>query len=243
MSDMKDWILGRVAMAEEGGTSGEGGGGASEAGGGGGGGDGALTGGDSSEAAGATGVCGGGGDRGEEGGALNGGAAEAAAEVDYGKMTDDEYLGKVKLPEGQSWDKTVMSKFAPLLRENKIAPEVFQKFVELDSSLSKAAAEENDRKLAEQNKAAVEAFREAGKEFHREFTPEQTKEMNDTLSKIDDETFVTLVTKSPLSNNKTMGKMLLAYKKVFGGEDTVPQGGGAGGADRGFAEVWTGRKA
>lgn len=181
-----------------------------------------------------------------ESGALTGktddNPAEKAAEVDYAKMTDDEYLGKVTLPEGQKWDKAAMGKYAPLLRESKIPPEVFAKFVALDAQIAKENGEAAQKKADEENKAAREAFKAAGEAFRKEYTPEQMKDMNDTLSKIDDETFVTLITKSPLANNKTMGKMLLAYRHVYGNEDGVPGGDANGGAARGFAEVWTGKK-
>lgn len=182
---------------------------------------------------------------GDQTGALNGNtqtAQPATAEIDYGKMTDDEYLGKVTLPEGQQWDKTAMSKFAPLLRENKIPPEVFAKFVALDAQIAKENGEAQQKRLDEENRAAREAFKTAGDEFRKEYTPEQMKEMNDTLSKIGDETFKTLVTKSPLSNNKTMGRMLLAYRQVYGVEDTVPNGGTAGSSDA-FAKRWMGGSA
>jgi hypothetical protein len=38
-----------------------------------------------------------------------------------------------------------------------------------------------------------------------------------------------------------MGRMLLAYKQVYG-EDNLPGTGAAEGGKKGFAEVWTGRK-
>ena len=176
-------------------------------------------------------------------GVLNGeGAKDNAQEVDYAKMTDDEYLGKVTLPEGQKWDKTAMGRYAPLLRESKIPPEVFSKFVELDAKIAKELDDAAKKKEAEDNKAAQDAFKAAGDEFRREYTPEQMKDMNDTLSKIDDETFRALVTKSPLANNKTMGKMLLAYRKVYGGDDTLPGSGKAVGGGTDFAKLWMGGK-
>lgn len=225
-------VLGACPMEAAGG---EGGGGATGGEGGGTGGDGgnggALDGGNGGE----------GGDGGAadgNNGALGGGDAPAP-EVDYAKMTDDEYLGKIKLPEGQKWENTVMGKFAPLLRENKIAPEVFQKFVELDAKIAKEAAEAESKRISDETKAAREAFAKQTEEFRKEFTPEQVKEMNETLKNIDDSAFFTLVTKSPLASSKTMGKMLLAYRQVYGKEDGLPAGGKTG-SDNDFVKAWTG---
>jgi hypothetical protein len=187
---------------------------------------------------------------GGEGGAITGGGdgegtgGEGGGDaVDYSKMTDDEYLAKVTLPDGQQWDKEVMKQFAPLLRESKISPEVFAKFVAKDAELAKAAFEKQDAEQKRQREEAQAAFKQAGEEFRKEFTPEQVKEMNETMATLkDDATFTALVTRSPLSNNKTMGKMLLAYRQVYG-EDAVVGGGSGSGAKKGFAEIWTGKKA
>lgn len=163
--------------------------------------------------------------------------------VDYDKMTDDEYLGKVNIAEGHEWNRDVMKEFVPLLRESKISPEVFAKFVEKDSELAKRFAEAKDAEMQKQKAEAQAAFKKAGEDFRKEFTPEQVKEMNETMAALkDDQTFVTLVARSPLANNKTMGRMLLAYRQVYG-EDALPGGGSADGGKKGFAEIWTGKKA
>ena len=135
-----------------------------------------------------------------------------------------------------------MKAYAPLLRECKIAPEVFQKFLAKDAELSKALGEKRNRELEERRNAATEAFKKAGEDFRKEYTPEQIKDMNSVIHDIDDETFKQIVIKSPLSNNKTMGKMLLAYKQVYG-NDSAPGSAGAGaGKEKTFEQVWTGKQ-
>ena len=251
---MKDWVFGRRYMAEAGGEGGGGAGGAGEAGGDGG--EGGAGGGTGGGAAGGEGEAGdgalnggkddegGAGDKGGEGGAqgaLNGGGAQPEA-IDWEKITDDEYIGKLKAPDGQKFNEDVMKAYAPLLRECKIAPEVFQKFLAKDAELSKAIGEKRNRELEERRNAATEAFKKAGEDFRKEYTPEQIKDMNSVIHDIDDETFKQIVIKSPLSNNKTMGKMLLAYKQVYG-NDSAPGSAGAGaGKEKTFEQVWTGKQ-
>ena len=267
---MKDWVFGRRYMAESGGEGGGGSGGAGEAGGAGGeggagggaagggaggaGGEGGGTGG--ADGAGSEVGAGGGalnGGQGDEGGAggkggeggaqgeINGGGAQTES-IDWEKITDDEYIGKLKAPEGQKFNEDVMKAYAPLLRECKIAPEVFQKFLAKDAELSKAIGEKRNRELEERRNAATEAFKKAGEDFRKEYTPEQIKDMNSVIHDIDDETFKQIVIKSPLSNNRTMGKMLLAYKQVYG-NDSAPGSAGAGaGKEKTFEQVWTGKQ-
>ena len=267
---MKDWVFGRRYMAEaggeggggsggdggSGGAGGEGGSGGSAAGvgAGGAGGEGCGTGGADGAGSevgagggalnGGQGGEGGAGGKGREGGSqgvLNGGGTQPEA-IDWEKITDAEYIGKLKAPEGQKFNEEVMKAYAPLLRECKIAPEVFQKFLAKDAELSKALGEKRNRELEERRNAATEAFKKAGDDFRKEYTPEQIKDMNSVIRDIDDETFKQIVIKSPLSNNKTMGKMLLAYKQVYG-NDSAPGSAGAGaGKEKTFEQVWTGKQ-
>lgn len=177
-------------------------------------------------------------------GAIGGGAQPPAA-FDFDNGTDEDYLKAVTLPDGQKWNDEAMKAYAPLLREAKIAPEVFSRFIAKDIEISKAAQEKAEKEYAESQKQAKAEFKAAGEAFRKEFNADQVKQINETFSKLSgDKTFATMVAKSPLANNITMGKMILAYRKVYGEDSVAGAGSGTPATtERGFAEVWTGKKA
>lgn len=231
-------------MAPEGGAGGDGGGsvGAGVAGGGEGG-----SGGQDGQ--------GGQGGQGGAGGALSGaggqggqGGQGGADTIDYAKITDADYMAKVKVPqiEGVQLNvEDVGKRYAAFCRENKIPPEVMSKFLELEGKYfaedDKKAADEMQR-VANEKKANFDA---QGELLKKTYTQEQigtAVKVLETDEFSGDKDFMAIATKE-LSNNPTLVKLLLNWSEHHQADTGTGAGQGTGaGGTVGFAERWTGKK-
>lgn len=239
-----------------GGTGGAGGAGEGALGGGGSGGQGGAGGGEGgsgggSGGAGGAGGAGAGGQGGEGGqgqqGAL-GGAGAGAGEIDWEKITDAEYFGKVKMPtiEGVQVNAEHAAKaYGAFCRKHHISPEVAAEFMELEGkSYAEGLRKSNEAKAAE-TKAYKENFDAQGVALHKAYNAEQiqtaVKVLQNTPEINGDEDFMKMVT-GPLSNNKTMVALLLNWAEHHQVDGNTGAGAGAGsGGAKGFASRWTGQ--
>ena len=252
-------------MAPEGGAGGEGGsggGGSGGAGGSGGGGGGAGgTGGEGgSGGAGGEGGSGGGmfaGQGGEGGGAgeaTKGGALGGAAggnggaggEIDWDKITDDEYFGKVEIPtvEGVSINADHIKKtYGEFIRKHHISPEAVKDYLAMEGATFKKAWDEAKAKEADEIKAIKENFDAQGEALKKNFSDAQIETAVGALSTFaDDKDFMNIATTN-LSNNSTLVKLLLNWAEHHKVDTTTGAGSGQGGGGlSGFAERWTGKK-
>lgn len=145
-------------------------------------------------------------------------------------------MAKVTAPEGRKLELDALKRYGELLRKNKIDPKVFSEFIALDAKAA-AEAEAEEKKSLE---AAQKTFDKMGEELRAEYTPEQVKSANEALNSLGDPAFVKMVAKSPLSNSKTLVKLLLAYKDA-NMQDGVPGAGGVSAKrDMSFADAWKG---
>lgn len=244
--------LSHVKMAEAGG---EGGGGAGGTGGEGGTGGTGGTGGEGSTGGqgGALGCAGGtGGEGGGTDGALsNGGKGGTTADggIDWEKITDAEYFGKVTLPEieGVKVNSDVVSqKYGEFCRKHHVSPEMVSEFLALEGKNFaddlKTRKESEASALAEQKKN----FDAQGVELRKEFNQAQIdtciKVLNETSELNGDKDFMQAVT-GPLSNNKTIMRLILNWAEHHRSDTTAGATGGTGtGGAMNFASRWTGKK-
>ena len=244
--------LGRtcVKMEEAGGAGGEGGagggtGGEGGAGGGalGGGADGA---GDQGGQGGESGEDGEGGESGDKG-ALGG--AGAGDTIDWEKITDAEYFGRVKLPEidGVTINAELAAKrYGEFCRKHHISPEVAAEFMKLEGEGYAASMKKIDE-ASEKSAAEVKAnFDAQGEALHKAYNAEQIQTAVNTLRNSaelnGDADFMKMVT-GPMSNNKTMVALLLNWAQTHKTDANTGAGNGAGGdCYSGFAARWTGKK-
>ena len=239
-------------MAEEGGTDGGGGGG-------GGTGDGTGTG-DGGGAGGAG--AGQGGDNGNNGGtgtgegaggALSGAGAGggngASDAIDWEKITDADFFAKVSMPEieGIKVDSEYVQKqYGEFCRKHHIDPKVVTEFMKLEGEAYKNELAERKAARETADKEVKENFEAQGKALRAEFNQLQIDDAIKTLQNDTtlngDEDFMKAVT-GPLSNNKTMMRLILNWADTHKSDTTAGAGAGAGGGGAaGFAERWTGKK-
>lgn len=247
--------LGRtcVKMEEAGGAGGEGGAGGGTGGKGGAGG-GALGGG--AGGAGDAGGAGGAGDQGGQGGeggeggdkgALGG--AGAGDTIDWEKITDAEYFGRVKLPEieGVTINAELASKrYGEFCRKHHISPEVAAEFMKLEGEGYAASMKKIDEASAKSAAEVKANFDAQGEALHKAYNAEQIQTAVNTLRNSaelnGDADFMKMVT-GPMSNNKTMVALLLNWAQTHKTDANTGAGNGAGGGgDYGFAARWTGKK-
>lgn len=244
-------------MAEEGGAEGGAGGG-----GGGGTGGGTGTGGDNGGAGegqgGDNGDKGGTGDGASTGGALSGagagaggsgGAGAGEAAIDWEKITDADFFAKVSMPEieGVKVDSEYVQKqYGEFCRKHHIDPKVVTEFMKLEGEAYKNELAERKAARETADKEVKENFEAQGKALRAEFNQIQIDEavsalQNDaTLN--GDADFMKAVT-GPLSNNKTIMRLVLNWAEHHKADTTAGAGAGAGaGGAAGFAERWTGKK-
>jgi hypothetical protein len=236
-------------MAEEGGTDGGTGGGTGT--GGDNGGAGAGQGGDNGDK-------GGTGDGAGTGGALSGAGAGAGgsgeagageAEIDWEKITDADFFAKVSMPEieGIKVDSEYVQKqYGEFCRKHHIDPKVVSEFMKLEGEAYKNELAERKAARETADKEVKENFEAQGKALRAEFNQIQIDEavsalQNDaTLN--GDADFMKAVT-GPLSNNKTIMRLVLNWAEHHKSDTTAGAGAGAGGGGAaGFAERWTGKK-
>ena len=258
----RDFLM--APAGDEGGSgggagSGDGGGGSSGAG------DGGAGDGGASGGAGGTGGAGSGdggmfagqggqgeGGSGTEGGALagagegkdEGGAGEGA--IDWDKITDDEFFGKVQFPEveGVSIGKDFVKKnYGEFIRKHHVSPETVADFLKLEGGNFRKAYDEAMAKQAAETKAIKENFEAQGAELKKAYTQPQIDTAVNALAQFSDDKDFMQVATTNLSNNKTLVKLLLNWAEHNKVDDTSGSGQGQGsGGLSGFAERWTGKK-
>lgn len=231
-------------MAEEGGDEGAGGG-AGGAGSEGGGDDGAGS--DGAEDGGA-------GEGGE--GVLSGGktgaggtGSDSSDTIDWDNITDADFFSKVTMPEIEGLkvnSEFVQKQYGEFCRKHHIDPKVVSEFMKLEGDAFKNELAERKAASEAEAKAIRENFDAQGKALRAEFNQIQIDEavkclQNDaTLN--GDEDFMKMVT-GPMSNNKTMMRLILNWADNHKTDTTSGAGGGAGSnGDIGFAARWIGRK-
>ena len=251
---------GRYFFAAPGGSDGEAGGGAGEgggAGGQGGGGEGGEAGGGAGEGGGGGMFAGQGGGAGEgtgtEGGALGGGAGEGEAggagegAIDWDKITDDEYFGKVQVPvvEGVTMNMDYVKKaYGEFIRKHHISPEAVAEYLQMEGGTFKKVYDETMAKQKAETDAIRENFNAQGEALKKAYNPQQIDTAVKALATFSDDKDFMQVATTNLSNNPTLVKLLLNWAEHNSVDDTAGAGAGAGagGALTGFAERWTGKK-
>ena len=238
----------------EGGGGGDGGGGAgggdgggSGAGGAGGGAGGGMFAGNGGEGGAGEGtkggVLGGAGGQGGEGG--EGGAGEGA--IDWDKITDDEYFGKVQVPtvDGVTMNMDYVKKtYGEFIRKHHISPEAVAEYLKMEGGTFKKAYDETMAKQKAETEEIRKNFDAQGVALKKAYNPQQIETAVKALATFsDDEDFMQVATTN-LSNNPTLVKLLLNWAEHNSVDDTAGAGAGsgAGSALAGFAERWTGKK-
>ena len=226
-----------------GGGGGEGGGEGGQGGGGSGGGDGGMFAGQGGEGGGAGDATKGGalGGAGEGG---DGGAGEGA--IDWDKITDDEFFGKVQFPdvEGVSIGKDFVKKtYGEFIRKHHVSPETVADFLKLEGGNFRKAYDAAMAKQAEETKAIKENFEAQGAALKKAYSQEQIDTAVGALATFsEDKDFMQIATTN-LSNNPTLVKLLLNWAEHHKVDDNTGAGQGQGsGGLSGFAERWTGKK-
>ena len=246
--------LGRtcVKMEEAGGAGGEGGGGGAVGTGsaGGTGGEGGTGGGALGGGAGGQGSQGGEGGEGGEGGDKGAlGGAGAGDTIDWEKITDAEYFGRVKLPEVEGVRinaEFAAKRYGEFCRKHHISPEVAAEFMKLEGEGYAASMKKIDEASAKSAAEVKANFDAQGEALHRAYNAEQIQTAVNTLRNSaelnGDADFMKIVT-GPMSNNKTMVALLLNWAQTHKTDANTGAGNGAGGGgDVGFAARWTGKK-
>lgn len=243
----------------EGGGGGAGGSGVGDGGAGGEGGAGSDDGG-AGGAGGAEGTEGAEGGEGGSGGALSGGASKGGTgggkggdsgedAIDWDKITVEDLFKKVDMPqiEGVKVNvEQVQKQYGEFCRKNHIDPKVVSEFMKLEgeafakeSKESKAAVDAENRKVKENFDAQGAALR---KEFNQIQIDEAVKTLQNDATLNGDEDFMKVVT-GPMSNNKTIMRLILNWAEHHKVDNTAGAGSGSGSSGlSGFAERWTGKK-
>jgi hypothetical protein len=199
-----------------------------------------------------------GGEGGDGGSGTGGGALSGAGEgkggegeggegvIDWDKITDDEFFGKVQFPdvEGVSIGRDFVKKtYGEFIRKHHVSPETVADFLKLEGGNFRKAYDAAMAKHAEETKAIKENFEAQGAELKKAYTPHQIDTAVNALAKFaDDKDFMQVATTN-LSNNKTLVKLLLNWAEHNAVDDTAGAGQGQGsGGLAGFAERWTGKK-
>ena len=238
----------------EGGGGGDGGGGAgggdgggSGAGGAGGGAGGGMFAGQGGEggAGGGTedGALGGAGGQGGEGG--EGGAGEGA--IDWDKITDDEYFGKVQVPtvDGVTMNMDYVKKtYGEFIRKHHISPEAVAEYLKMEGGTFKKAYDETMAKQKAETDEIHRNFVAQGEALKKAYNPQQIDTAVKALATFSDDKDFMQVATTNLSNNPTLVKLLLNWAEHNSVDDTAGAGAGAGAGSAlaGFAERWTGKK-
>ena len=225
----------------EGGAGGQGGG---VSGGGAGGGMFAGQGGEGGEGSGTEGgALGGAGGKGGEGGKV--GAGEGA--IDWDKITDDEYFGKVQVPtvDGVTMNMDYVKKtYGEFIRKHHISPEAVAEYLQMEGGTFKKAYDEAMAKQKAETDEIHKNFVAQGEALKKAYNPQQIENAVKALSTFSEDKDFMQVATTNLSNNPTLVKLLLNWAEHNSVDDTAGAGAGAGagGSLSGFAERWTGKK-
>ena len=226
------------------GVGGEGGQGGGGSGGGAGGGMFAGQGGEGGAGGGTKGgALGGAGGQGGEGG--ESGAREGA--IDWDKITDDEYFGKVQVPtvDGVTMNMDYVKKtYGEFIRKHHISPEAVAEYLKMEGGTFKKAYDETMEKQKAETDEIHRNFVAQGEALRKAYNPQQIDTAVKALSTFSEDKDFMQVATTNLSNNPTLVKLLLNWAEHNSVDDTAGAGAGAGAGSAlaGFAERWTGKK-
>lgn len=227
----------------EGGAGGQSGGGAGGGDGGAGGGMFAGQGGEGGGSGTEGGALGGAGSQGGEGG--EGGDGEGA--IDWDKITDDEYFGKVQVPtvDGVTMNMDYVKKtYGEFIRKHHISPEAVAEYLQMEGGTFKKVYDETMAKQKAETDEIHKNFVAQGEALKKAYNPQQIDTAVKALSTFSDDKDFMQVATTNLSNNPTLVKLLLNWAEHNSVDDTAGAGAGAGAGSAlaGFAERWTGKK-
>ena len=140
----------------------------------------------------------------------------------------------------------VQKQYGEFCKKHHIDPKVVSEFMKLEGEAfakelkeSKAASEAEAQRVKENFDAQGAALR---KEFNQIQIDEAVKTLQNDTALNGDEDFMKMVT-GPMSNNKTMMRLILNWAEHHKVDNTAGAGSGSGGSGAaGFAERWTGKK-
>lgn len=200
---------------------------------------------------------GGDGGTGGQGGALSGGASKggqggdggAGEAIDWDKISVEDLFKKVEMPtiEGVKANaEFVQKQYGEFCKKHHIDPKVVSEFMKLEGEAfakelkeSKAASDAEAQRVKENFDAQGAALR---KEFNQIQIDEAVRTLQNDAALNGDEDFMKMVT-GPMSNNKTMMRLILNWAEHHKVDNTAGAGSGSGGSGAaGFAERWTGKK-
>lgn len=190
---------------------------------------------------------------GTEGGALGGaggqsGEGEAGeGAIDWDKITDDEYFGKVQVPtvDGVTMNMDYVKKtYGEFIRKHHISPEAVAEYLQMEGGTFKKAYDETMAKQKAETDEIRKNFVAQGEALKKAYNPQQIETAVKALSTFSEDKDFMQVATTNLSNNPTLVKLLLNWAEHNSVDDTAGAGAGAGagGALAGFAERWTGKK-
>ena len=198
----------------------------------------------------------GGADGGTKGGALGGvggqggeggesGAGEDA--IDWDKITDDEYFGKVQVPtvDGVTMNMDYVKKtYGEFIRKHHISPEAVAEYLKMEGGTFKKAYDETMAKQKAETDEIHRNFVAQGEALKKAYNPQQIDTAVKALATFSDDKDFMQVATTNLSNNPTLVKLLLNWAEHNSVDDTAGAGAGAGAGSAlaGFAERWTGKK-
>ena len=189
------------------------------------------------------GALGGAGGQGGEGG--ESGAGEDA--IDWDKITDDEYFGKVQVPtvDGVTMNMDYVKKtYGEFIRKHHISPETVAEYLKMEGGTFKKAYDETMAKQKAETDEIHRNFVAQGEALKKAYNPQQIETAVKALSTFSEDKDFMQVATTNLSNNPTLVKLLLNWAEHNSVDDTAGAGAGAGAGSAlaGFAERWTGKK-
>ena len=189
---------------------------------------------------------------GTEGGALGGaggksGAGAGEGAIDWEKITDDEYFGKVQVPtvDGVTMNMDyVKQTYGEFIRKHHISPEAVAEYLQMEGGTFKKAYDETMAKQKAETDEIRKNFVAQGEALKKAYNPQQIETAVKALSTFSEDKDFMQVATTNLSNNPTLVKLLLNWAEHNLVDDTAGAGAGAGAGNSlsGFAERWTGKK-
>lgn len=175
-----------------------------------------------------------------DGGALDGVVktqTDGEPQIDWDKITDEEYFRDFKVPEGMDVDVSKLSqRYGAFLRENRIPQGVMSKFLEIEAGVAK----EQEAEAAKEEETARKAFAEEKAKTLKMFTPEQLASANSALAELkDDRAFFDFAT-GRMANNPTLVRLLVSWADSHAADGVDGAGKGAGTKPADFASLWRG---
>ena len=185
------------------------------------------------------------GGAGGQGGACGAGAGEGA--IDWDKITDDEYFGKVQVPtvDGVTMNMDYVKKtYGEFIRKHHISPEAVAEYLQMEGGTFKKMHDETMAKQRAETEEISRNFKAQGEALKKAYNPQQIDTAVKALATFSEDKDFMQVATTNLSNNPTLVKLLLNWAEHNSVDDTAGAGAGAGagGSLTGFAERWTGKK-